>query len=138
MHIMNNKMILLKQNYTLMHERSVFIKHLCLRIPSTFSSTKKTDQADDRISNYILEKLKNLRKISKLDVLWNLSHWDWSSNDCCGETYISLAFLCSIHLPSCQTCLTWNLSKSVLQKLAAFAKIVKHWKYGKATKIHCN
>ena len=39
-----------------------------------------------------------------------------------------------IHQPSCQTCLTWNLSNNVLQKFAAFDKILKHWKYGKALK----
>ena len=40
-----------------------------------------------------------------------------------------------IHQPSCQTCLTWNLSNNVLQKIAAFAKILKYCKYGRLRKV---
>ena len=61
-------------------------------------------------------------------VFWN--HWVHTS---AGGTLVPEG----IHQPSCQTCLTWNLSNNVLQKFAAFDKILKHWKYGKALKsIH--
>ena len=62
---------------------------------------------------------------SHLFVFW--IHW---VNTSAGGTLVHEG----IHQLSCQTRLTWNLSNNVLQKFAAFDKILKHWKYEKALK----